>query len=51
MIHTYKTDWPTYGLSWSQRRDRPFRLAVGSYIESAINKARHHSSFCSLFVV
>ncbi len=27
-----------YGLSWSERRDKPFRLALGSFIEEYSNK-------------
>lgn len=38
MIHTYKTEFPIYALSWSQRADKPFRLALGSYVELQANK-------------
>lgn len=42
MINTYRTEWPAYGLSWSLRPDKPFRLAVGSYIEELANRVRGH---------
>ena len=32
-IYTLGLPWAANGLSWSMRSDRPFRLAVSSYVE------------------
>ncbi len=37
-IYTYEAPWPIYGMNWSVRPDRKFRLAVGSFIEEYTNK-------------
>ncbi|KAF0978559.1 hypothetical protein FDP41_002379 [Naegleria fowleri] len=37
-IYTYHADWMIYSTSWSVRRDYPFRLAIGSFIEEYRNK-------------
>jgi len=36
-IYTYDAPWVIYGMNWSVRRDKPFRLAVGSFIEEYSN--------------
>ncbi|CAL5224078.1 g6704 [Coccomyxa viridis] len=36
-IYTYESDNVVYGLSWSNRRDKKFRLAVGSFLEERNN--------------
>jgi len=36
----YKAPWPLYGMNWSQKQDRPFRLAIGSFVEEYCNKVR-----------
>ncbi|EIE18030.1 WD40 repeat-like protein [Coccomyxa subellipsoidea C-169] len=36
-IYTYDSENIVYGLSWSNRRDKKFRLAVGSFIEEYDN--------------
>ena len=36
----YEAPWNIYAMAWSQRKDKPFRLAVGSFIEEYKNKAR-----------
>ena len=37
-IYDYLAPHPVYGLGWSARTDKPFRLAVGSFIEEYTNK-------------
>jgi len=37
-IYTYTAPWPIYGLNWSTRADRPYRLALGSFLEDYNNK-------------
>eukprot|EP00898_Chlorokybus_atmophyticus_P006424 jgi/Chlat1/6783/Chrsp50S06455 len=31
-IYTYDANWPVYAMNWSVRRDKRFRLAIGSFI-------------------
>ncbi len=37
-IYDYHAPHAVYGLGWSARKDKPFRLAVGSFIEEYTNK-------------
>lgn len=37
-VHTYIAQWPISALSWSSRRDKNPRLAIGSYVEDHVNK-------------
>jgi WD repeat-containing protein 68 len=37
-MYSYKAPWPIYGLGWSQKKEKPFRLAIGSFIEEYTNK-------------
>ncbi|KAM9964944.1 hypothetical protein ACTFIW_004739 [Dictyostelium discoideum] len=37
-IYTYNSPWVIYGLSWSSRVNRPFRLAIGSFLEDYTNR-------------
>ncbi len=37
-IYTYIAPWTIYGMAWSERRDQPYRLAIGSFIEEYNNK-------------
>lgn len=37
-IYTYQAPWLIYGMSWSTRPDKPFRLALGSFREDYTNK-------------
>jgi len=37
-IYTYEAPWLIYGMNWSVRRDKKFRLAIGSFIEDHRNK-------------
>eukprot|EP01112_Ceratiomyxa_fruticulosa_P009799 TRINITY_DN2572_c0_g1_i1.p1 TRINITY_DN2572_c0_g1~~TRINITY_DN2572_c0_g1_i1.p1 ORF type:complete len:328 (+),score=67.04 TRINITY_DN2572_c0_g1_i1:165-1148(+) len=37
-IYTYEAKWPVYGMNWSIRGDKPFRLALGSFLEDYTNK-------------
>lgn len=37
-IYTYQAPWLIYGMNWSVRPDKPFRLAIGSFLEDYTNK-------------
>ncbi|KAL9645046.1 hypothetical protein ABK040_004538 [Willaertia magna] len=37
-IYSYQSDWMIYAMSWSVRKDQPFRLGIGSFIEEYCNK-------------
>jgi hypothetical protein len=37
-IYTYTAPWPIYGMNWSVRADKKFRLALGSFVEDYTNK-------------
>lgn len=37
-IYKYIAPWTVYGMNWSVRQDKRFRLAVGSFIEDYKNK-------------
>lgn len=37
-IYTYEAPWPIYGMNWSVRSDKKFRVAIGSFIEEVRNK-------------
>ena len=39
-LYQYEAPWPIYGLGWCQRAGRPFRLAIGSFVEEYTNKVR-----------
>jgi WD repeat-containing protein 68 len=39
-IFTYDAPWLVYATAWSTRPDRPFRLAVGSFIEDYSNRVQ-----------
>lgn len=39
-IYVYQAPWQVYGLNWSQKKDKPMRLAVGSFIEEYTNKVQ-----------
>ncbi|UXI18481.1 hypothetical protein NH340_JMT04424 [Sarcoptes scabiei] len=39
-IYKYVAPWTIYSMSWSVRRDKRFRLAIGSYIEEYNNKVQ-----------
>ena len=34
------TPWQVYGIGWSVRPDRPYRLALGSFVEKGTNAIR-----------
>lgn len=36
-IYTYESKWKIYAMSWSMRKDIPFRFALGSYNEDSQN--------------
>jgi WD repeat-containing protein 68 len=37
-VYTYEAPWPIYGMNWSVRPDKKFRLAMGSFVEQYTNK-------------
>eukprot|EP01147_Barroeca_monosierra_P002192 gene2192-8030_t len=37
-MYKYEAPWPVYGLGFSRTRSKPFRLAIGSFIEEYKNK-------------
>lgn len=37
-IYTYQAPWLIYGMNWSVRSDKRFRLALGSFLEDYTNK-------------
>ena len=37
-IYRYSAPWTVYGMNWSVRQDKRFRLAIGSFIEDYCNK-------------
>ena len=39
-IYKYNAPWTVYGMNWSVRPDKKFRLALGSFIEEYSNKVR-----------
>lgn len=39
-IYTYRGKWMIYAMNWSVRPDKPYRLAVGSFIEDYSNKVQ-----------
>lgn len=39
-IYTYTAPWPIYGMNWSQKKSKPMRLAIGSFIEEYTNKVQ-----------
>eukprot|EP00960_Hanusia_phi_P069442 767092-Hanusia_phi.AAC.3 len=43
-IFTYEAPWEIYGMSWSVRPDKRFRIAVGSFIEEYSNKVQVEAS-------
>jgi WD repeat-containing protein 68 len=39
-IYKYEAPWTVYGMNWSVRPDKRFRLALGSFLEEYNNKVR-----------
>lgn len=37
-ILRYSAPWSVFSMDWSSKADRPFRIAVGSFIEEYRNK-------------
>ena len=37
-VYSYTMPWTIYGMGWSIRPDKKYRLAVGSFMESYTNK-------------
>ena len=49
-IYRYSAPWQLYGMNWSVRPDRRFRIAVGSFIEDYSNKVCFHCILYRLLV-
>ena len=50
-IYKYLAPWTVYGMNWSVRPDKRFRLAIGSFIEDYKNKVSSSLSLSlSLFL-
>ena len=49
-IYRYSAPWQLYGMNWSVRPDRRFRIAVGSFIEDYSNKVCFHCTLYRLLV-
>ena len=49
-IYRYSAPWQLYGINWSVRPDRRFRIAVGSFIEDYSNKVCFHCTLYRLLV-
>mmetsp|Transcript_107022 Transcript_107022/g.149212 ORF Transcript_107022/g.149212 Transcript_107022/m.149212 type:complete len:347 (+) Transcript_107022:84-1124(+) len=39
-IYKYTAPWPIYGMNWSQKKSKPMRLAIGSFVEEYTNKVK-----------
>jgi DDB1- and CUL4-associated factor 7 len=39
-IYKYEAPWILYGMNWSVRPDKRFRLALGSFVEEYNNKVQ-----------
>eukprot|EP00730_Choanoeca_flexa_P016269 TRINITY_DN7654_c0_g1_i1.p1 TRINITY_DN7654_c0_g1~~TRINITY_DN7654_c0_g1_i1.p1 ORF type:complete len:345 (+),score=58.53 TRINITY_DN7654_c0_g1_i1:150-1184(+) len=39
-VYRYKAPWPIYSLNWSRKDNKPFRAAIGSFVEQYSNKIR-----------
>uniref|UniRef100_A0A453NYQ6 Uncharacterized protein n=1 Tax=Aegilops tauschii subsp. strangulata TaxID=200361 RepID=A0A453NYQ6_AEGTS len=37
-IYTYEAGWHIYGMNWSVRRDKKYRLAIASLLEQLVNR-------------
>jgi len=44
-IYKYNAPWTVYGMNWSVRPDKKFRLALGSFIEEYSNKVSSTTKF------
>lgn len=40
LIYTYEAPWQIYGMNWSIRKDKKFRLAIGSFLEEYNNRVQ-----------
>ena len=48
-IYKYVAPWTVYGMNWSVRHDKRFRLALGSFIEDYKNKVSVTSCIYKLY--
>lgn len=51
-VYTHQSALPVYAMHWSSRHDKPFRLAVASFVEDYCNKvevrgSRARQAFCA----
>ena len=49
-IYRYSAPWQLYGMNWSVRPDRRFRIAVRNFIEDYSNKVCFHCTLYRLLV-
>ena len=49
-IYKYNAPWIVYGMNWSVRPDKRFRLALGSFIEEYSNKVYTVNKFYSWLI-
>ena len=43
-IYKYEAPWTVYSMNWSVKRDKKFRLALGSFIEEYNNKVCYYNN-------
>ena len=48
-IYKYDAPWTIYGMNWSVRPDKRFRLALGSFVEEYNNKVIEILRHCGVF--
>lgn len=48
-IYRYEAPFTLYSMSWNQRPDKKFRLALGSFIEEYNNKVKNWNFFPFIF--
>lgn len=50
-IYKYEAPWTLYGMNWSIRPDKRFRLALGSFVEEYNNKVCDINTIASYFML
>ena len=48
-IYKYDAPWTIYGMNWSVRPDKRFRLALGSFVEEYNNKVWYTTNLCLFY--
>ena len=49
-IYKYIAPWTVYGMNWSVRQDKRFRIAFGSFIEDYSNKVSKFYAYQSMYM-